>query len=404
MRAYVVASGLRIAPWGDPVAEVPIGGVPLGARQDALLRRFGLDVVHVARLDEVPTDEPRLVTYDHVYYSRRVLKSALSRWKKAGQVASRLALPVGSTFVQRFSALQDFERTAEHALFDLWLLPAGASTASAAPLPVIYAERLLSWPVPPRISGTATWVHPVTSSVVFHVRHWLHVLQASLLSIQIRWVDEVVSHPLWALSLLARAAIGRGRLAWRIGGVANRYGRDVDVHPTARVEGSFLGDGVRVGPHALVRGAIVGAGSVIEQAADVSYSVLGQRCFVSKHSLLWAIVAHDEAELCMKGMQMCLVGRGAALTARATPLDVMPGRALRVRDGDRFVEIDVPVLGACFGHDTFVGADVYTGPGREVPNGTRIVPDPARVLSKLPAELDPTKLYVVRDGTLVALP
>jgi hypothetical protein len=109
-------------------------------------------------------------------------------------------------------------------------------------------------------------------------------------------------------------------------------------------------------------GAIVGAGSVIEQAADVSYSVLGQRCFVSKHSLLGAIVAHDEAELCMKGMQMCLVGRGAALTARATPLDVMPGRALRVRDGDRFVEIDVPVLGACFGHDTFVGADVYTGP------------------------------------------
>lgn len=403
MRAYVVATGIVIAPWGDPVASVPIGGVPLGARQTELLRRFGLEVVPVARLEDVPRGEDRLVVRDHVFFSRRVLKSALSLWRKSGRRAARVALPVRSTYVERFSALQDFERTAAHALFDLWLLPAGAEASTAAPLEVIYEERVLSWPVPPRISGTSTWTHPVTSSVVFHVRHWLHVLQASLLAIQIRWVDEVVTRPLWALSLLVRAAIGRGRFAWRVGGVANVFGRDVDVHPTARVEGSFLGDGVRVGPHALVRGAIVGAGSVIEQAADVSYSVLGQRCFVSKHSLLWAIVAHDEAELCMKGMQMCLVGRAAALTARATPLDVMPGRAIRVRDGDRFVEIDVPVLGACFGHETFVGADVYTGPGRELPNGIRIAPDPSRVLSKVPGELDPRRVYAVRDGTLVPI-
>lgn len=403
MRAYVVASGITIAPWGDPVAEVPIGGVPLGARQAELLARFGLEVVRVDSVDRIPRDEPRLVTFDHVFFSRRVLKSALTLWHKGGRAASRVALPIGATYVQRFSALQDFERTPQHALFDLWLLPAGADASSSAPLPVIYKERVLSWPVPRRISGVESWTHPVTSSVIFHVRHWLHVLQASLLAIQIRWVDEVVGHPLWALSLLARAAIGRGKWMWRLGGVANRFGRDVDVHPTARVEGSFLGDGVRVGPHALVRGAIVGAGSVIEQAADVSYSVLGARCFVSKHSLLWAIVAHDEAELCMKGMQMCLVGRGAALTARATPLDVMPGRAIRVRDGERFVEIDVPVLGACFGHGTFIGADVYTGPGREVPNGVRIAPDPARVLSKVPATLDPARVYAVRDGTLVPI-
>jgi acetyltransferase-like isoleucine patch superfamily enzyme len=314
-----------------------------------------------------------------------------------------VALPASCTYVRRFSALQGLEVQGAHALFDLWLLPAGAGPSDAAPLEVIYKERLLAWPVPPRISGTDTWEHPVTSSVVFHVRHWLHVLQVNLLSIQVRWVDEVVAHPLWGVSLLARAAIGRGRYVWRVGAAARRYGRDVDVHPTARVEGSFLGDGVRVGPHALVRGAIIGAGTVIEQAADVSYSVLGERCFVSKHSLLWAIVAHDRAELCMKGMQMCLVGRGAALTARATPLDVMPGRPIRVRDGASFVEVDVPVLGACFGHDTFVGADVYTGPGREIPNGVRIAPDPARVLSRVPASLDPARVYAVRDGTLVAI-
>lgn len=189
-----------------------------------------------------------------------------------------------------------------------------------------------------------------------------------------------------------------------IGGVVtNRTGKNVDIHPTARVEGSFIGDNVRIGPQALVRGAIIGADSVLEQRVDVSYAVLGERCFVSKHSLLWSVVAFEGAELCMKGMQMCLVGRQAALTARATPLDVSPGRPIRVKDGDRAVEIDLPVLGACFGHQCFIGADVYTGPGREIPNHTRIIPDPDRVLLRVPAAVDPSRLYAVRGGTLVAV-
>jgi len=100
---------------------------------------------------------------------------------------------------------------------------------------------------------------------------------------------------------------------------------------------------------------------------------------------------------------MCLVGKRTALTARATPLDVMLGRPIKVRDGDTFVDAGLAVLGACFGHDTFLGADVYTGPGREIPNGTRVVPDPSRVISKVPRDLDPSRLYVVRDGTLVPI-
>jgi hypothetical protein len=48
-----------------------------------------------------------------------------------------------------------------------------------------------------------------------------------------------------------------------------------------------------------------------------------------------------------------------------------------------------------------VGADVFTGPGREVPNGVRIVPDPSRVLARVPDVLEPDALYAVRDGTLV---
>lgn len=409
MRAYVVATGTRIAPFGDLVRDLPVGGVPLHVWQKELFLRFGIDPIHVASVDAIPVDDgPSLVVKDNLFFTRRVLKSFLAEWGRTQQSdAVRVALPLDSGFIRHFSALQDYGRSGPHALFDMWGVPASArapaAMVSSAPLPVIYKERILRLPVPRRITGVEEWTHPITSSVCLHLRHWLHLLQANLLSIQIRWVDEVITHPLWATSVLLRGLPPFRGWMWRVGAAANRIGRGADIHPTARVEGSFIGAGVRIGPQCLVRGAIVGPGSVIEQRADVSYSVLGPRTFVSKHSIVYATAAMEDAELCMKGMQMCLVGRRASLTARASPIDTTPGRKLRVRFEDEYVEIDIPVLGSCYGHDSFIGADLFIGPGRAIPNGIRIVPQPERVLSTIPDDADPDRLHVVRGGALTPL-
>ncbi len=63
--------------------------------------------------------------------------------------------------------------------------------------------------------------------------------------------------------------------------------------------------------------------------------------------------------------------------------------------------VSIPVLGSCYGHDTFIGADLYIGPGRAIPNGTRIGPRPERVLTFIPDEVDPDKVYTIKDGALV---
>ena len=404
MRAFVIPRGLSIEPFGDSAASLPVGGVPLSEWQTRQLRRFGLEVVLVDSIADVPTDEPRIVTYDNVFFTRRVLKSLLRRWKAGGHRPSRVALPIDSTLIDTVHDLQDFDSDGPHALFDLFALPAGASNdlrTVAEPLPVIFKEKVLRLPVPTTVTGMEHWVHPVTSSVCMHLRHWLHFLQANLLTIQIRWVDEIITHPLWASWVLLRGLMpGRGRLAWRIGASANRIGKNVDIHPTARVEGCFIGDNVTVGPMALVRGSIIGAGSTLQERVNVTFSVIGDGSFVSKHSIVYACAGFEAAELCMKGMQLCLVGRRAALTARATPIDVTPGRKLRVKDGGELKEIDVPILGSCYGHDAFIGADVFVGPGRAIPNGVRVVIQPERVLSRIPDDVKPGQAYVVRNGRL----
>lgn len=404
MRAFIIATDTRIEPFGDPLGEISVGGVPFSEWQERLLKRFGLAPVRVSSSSEIPSDEDRIVTYDNVFFTRRVLKSFLKNWRSVGRKASRVALPKDSAFIGMFSDLQELDIDGPHALFDLWALPAGAPNdlpADATPLPVIFKEKLVTLHMPKTITGIERWEHPVTTSICMHVRHWLHVLQANLLSIQIKWVDFVVARPLWAAYVLARGlAPGRGSYHWRVAQHANRIGKNVDIHPTARVEASFIGDGVHIGAQALVRASIIGPNSTLQERVNVTFSVVGERSFVSKHSVVYACASFEQAELCMKGMQMCMVGRRAALTARASPIDVSPGRKIRVKDGDTFPPIDLPLLGSCYGHDTFIGADVFIGPGRAIPNGVRIVPQPARVLTTIPDDLEPGRMYTVSNGTL----
>lgn len=421
MRAFLLPRPRALSPFGEPARNLEVGTETLAEWQERLLRRRGLTPVRVENLDAIPTDEPRLVLAEDLFFTRRVLKSFLERWDPAAGRVGRVALPADSELLRGLGTMQRLERSGSLALFDLWGLPAGARLVPAEagpdgrprfdggvavePVAVAFREKLVEVPTPRAVTGRASWSHPITSSVCLHLEHWVDVLQAGRLAVQIRWVDAVIARPVWALARLALALPpwpGRGRFFWRLLGQANLRGRDVDVHPTARVEGAILEDGVRVGAQALVRASVIGAGTVIEDRATVAYSSVGPGAFVSKYTLVYASVGFREANLGMS-MQMCLAGRGAALTPRATPVDVVPGGEIRVRRDGRLVPAGLPVLGSCFGHGCFVGADVLIAPGREIPNGVRIGPRPGRILAHIPEGLDPGRAYAAVDGRLEVL-
>lgn len=399
MRAYVLHTGIRVAPLGDLARDLPIGNTPLHQIQRRLCEKFGLTLEVVDSWEKIPTDSPRLVFFDNVWFTRRVLKSFLARWRQKGQPAARLALPLSSVFIQKFSALQDLARTETLALYNCWLLPANQTHTDAQPLEVIYKEIILKLPMPAQLVGVAEWVHPITTSLVFHIRHWIHVLDANILSVQVRWVDAVVANPAWGLWILTRSLWQRGNWRWRILNAARDI-RGADIHPTATIEGSFIAPGAQIGAHALVRASIIGPGAIVEDRATVAYSVVGPGAFVSKYALIYTSAVMAQANV-GGSIQMCVVGQKAAFTPRTTPMDVIPGGKLKLRDGNSYVPVERTVLGSCFGHDSLVGADIYIAPGREIPNGIRIFTSPERVLATLPEAIEPGATYVVKDGTLV---
>jgi carbonic anhydrase/acetyltransferase-like protein (isoleucine patch superfamily) len=402
MRAYIVQSNRTIQPFGDPVGDMPVGGTSLSQWQEQLLLKFKLEPCRVQSESEIPQDSDRLVLYDDVFFTRRGLKSFLARWRKSKKKPARFALPEGSCFLKNFSDLQQKTSVDGQRLFNIWLLPKNSTQQDAQGLEIIFREEVELLPLPAAITGMSHWKHPITSSVCLHVSHWLHVLQINLLSIQVTWVDQVIAHPLWSLIVFLRSGLGRPRgFRSRVAKYANRIGRNVKIHPTAVVEGCIIGDNVQIGPQALVRGSIISEGCVLQERVNVAFSVVGQNSFVSKHSVVHACASFEQADMCMRGMQLCLVGRKAALTTRATPIDIAPGKPIRVDVDGEHVPIGMPMLGSCFGHEVFVGADVYVGPGRAIPNGVRVISDTSKILARIPKDTQAGVTYVVRDSSLV---
>jgi len=404
MRAYVIQTNKQISPFQEDVCNMPVAGTTLGQWQKEILEELKIPIVLVSRADEIPADVDRLIFHDNVFFSRRGLRLFLKGWKQSAHGTAQFALPDKTLFSEQFSDLQDCRVEHGQRIFNIWVIKKDALIEDATPLEIDYKDRVEELPLPSAITGLEKWEHPITSSVCLHVNHWLHVLQINLLSIQIKWIDTIMTRPIWATWLAFRSMFGspknfRARIAQR----ANCIGKNVTIHPSAIVEGCIIGDNVEIGAQALVRGSLISEGVVLQERVNVAFSVIGPKSFVSKHSVVHACASFEEADMCMRGMQFCLVGRKAALTTRATPIDLAPGRKIRVDVDGEYVPIDMPMLGTCFGHEVFIGADVYTAPGRAIPNQIKVISDTSKILAHIPKDIEAGETYVVKNSSLEPL-
>jgi len=421
MKAYILPSGRIIQPFGDPVGASMVANKTLAEYQRSVLAEAGLEPAFVGSAREIGTG-PCLITYDDVFFTRRVLASLLEQFS-ARPRGVRCGLPADSLLVRRTRPLQELpeaELDGERlALYRLWLLaveePLADEHALARllegidPVRARFKEKVLQIPIPKNIMGQPHLEHPLTSSVVMQLSSWVHVLWANQLSIQIRWVETILDHRLWAGSrLLAAGAAGllSGRigwpaLKWALSSRLNRIGRGCDIHPTARVELSQLGSDVRIGANALVQGCLIDDGVTIEERACVQYSVVGRDCFVSKNSVLVLCAGYPGGDLCGNGTQVSLFGREVAVTSWFRIIDVKARGEVKVEHDGALRPTGTNFLGVCFGHGAYGGMDATVLAGRAIPNGAVLVKDPGQVLRRIPADLPPGQPAWARGGRAV---
>ncbi len=342
-----------------------------------------------------PTLE-RLVVADDVVLFPATVKTLLEAGRARGSAVS--FRPRGE--LGQFLAEAEFGR---RDILAAYLPPGPACEPSQlAQLPVEAfdpSERLLDVPVHATQFGADLLQLPLSDRLLFPTRHWMQLLWANLLGLgPFLWRElagKTVPGVIWNVgrAILTSASANPHRIGARL----HRRGKGCRVHPTAVVEGSWLGDGVEVGAHAVVRGCVLADGAKVEDLADVEFSVLGRQALVQRQALLrYSLVSPGAA--CAGAVQLGVLGVDSAVKHGATLMDIDFAQGVRVRSEGGLHRAPLGIAGVCVGSRTVIGSGVQVAPGRAIPGSLVVVPPIDGILSRIPEPCKAGTWQVVDGG------
>lgn len=407
MKAYLYASGVQVSPFNEPVAQTLIRNQTLERHQDEALRRAGFAAQRIRSLDEIDESSGLLLS-DHVFVSAELLRKFLT------QVAGRpgvfaLALPACG-FTQFTVPVQDalVEPTGEgsQVVYQVYAFnhtrPTEGGLPSAVRVPIRIKERRFGNERVERLTeGRTTFSYYLTREYAFHINHWSHILFANLYSIYHYWADPSAAMILRFLWGIIRAhSLNR----WKIMGKLVRKGKNCDIHPSAVVEASVLGNGVKIGRHAAVFGSWLGDGAEVATGGEVIGSVMGEQAVLGNAARLVYCVLYPRALVGHQPMQGCLVGRNTMAAPASYLIDMKLGKEISVEYQGRRVSAGKSFLGSCLGHNVFLGTGVWFEPGLEIPNGYVIVRDPDQIVRYIPKDLPPGAPLIARGNRIMERP
>lgn len=387
----------RVAPLeglSGPVGALGWLGAPLAQRQAEALRG--------ARLPPVGPDDPRA--------QRFVFRDDLAFSQGFAQLA-RMQAPAGRdvrvVLGGAIGALSAKVSPHESGPLVGVLAPGGPASlerlAAAEPLVLSPAETTLSIPLPGGGAGGAAAAEvPMSAHLAVPVGHWLGWLWANLLALGPWLFGEFLGtfFPLIALRYGWAALRARSVRPARVGAALGRRGRGCVVHPSAVVEGSWLGDGVHIGANAVVRGCVLADGAAVEDLGLAEGCVLGPGARVLRTGMVKFSVLGPRA---MAGgdMQLAALDAGASVKLTAALFDQAFGQPVEVGFAGMRHPAPFGFAGVCVGAGTAVGGGVRVAPGRVLPAGLTILADPDTVVRRVPAGL--SGAVVVRGGALEPL-
>ncbi len=425
MKAYRLRTNTVITPFMEDVSESIIGFRRLRDYQNEILKEYGFETEDITDLSQTAGDE-FLLLYDNVYFTRRCLRYFLDRAKR-GKGSVRLAIP-DSLFVRKYEPMQDLKDAERDGMkgkvYNLFYIrgrEALQNLQGVRPEFIKFREIVYKQPIPSNMFGKKYFEQPVTTSIAFHLNHWVNILNANQMEIIVKWVEYITSHPFWVffrLIIAFFAFLFRGladllryqsltssfsgtNLTASVMRWFNVIGKNCEIHPSAILEFCIIGDNVKIGPQSYLRASVINKDVIIEEKTKITFSIIDRGCYISQITILNGVVAYPDGDVCIDGMQFCLSGRNVKLTGLARPMDLKYGGKISVLYRKKPVEVNLEILGSCFGHRCFIGPDIYIAPGREIPNDAVIVPHITDVLYKIPEDIRPGIPMVIENSTLV---
>jgi len=410
--AIVITNDATIAPFDEPARDILVLNERLADYQDRLLAARSIPVRRVAP-DELaaalagrPANAPTLVFDERLFFSPELLDEFLRR--SAGRTTR--ACLCKSVFAKQLAVLQAVPDEGSRLSYPLFhCLGPTLDERTAEPVEIDPDEYFEEGSFPPHMLGKDGFKYSVSTRPLMCLTEPLHI---GLMNIAANFARVArLRRPgllgglkaLWAA--LTACTLNRTAIKARVLRALSVVDRRAEVHPTAVIEGSVIGPGAKIGAHAVVRCSVVGAKAFIDDHAGIKFSVIGEGAYVANNNVIFFTTVYPRAFLISGPYQFCCFGRDTAIM-NSIPTDYrLDGKTITVATEQGLQDTGLRFAGSIFGHGTRVAAGLIIGPGRVVPGGLTLYPDPARVLTRIPTDLpEQGPVWFLKDGRLTDAP
>jgi NDP-sugar pyrophosphorylase family protein len=234
------------------------------------------------------------------------------------------------------------------------------------------------FPVPEHMIGGGKYDVPVTDFAIIQIDHWANLWAANMSTLLAKIARLRNASIIKRVYLVLRA---RSLNKWKILRKTNKIGKKCDIHPTAYVEGSTIGDSVTIGAGTVIRLSVVGDGANIGSNVNIECSVVGEGCAVDSGSGLFCTVLYPGAATSASIIYVSICGRNTFVAEGVSLADFrFDGKPVSVIKEGKLVNTNIRGLGSCLGHGVYLGAGCVVAPGRSIPNKLRLTPDEKRII------------------------
>jgi acetyltransferase-like isoleucine patch superfamily enzyme len=382
MKAYIVNSRKTIEPFGESPGDCLIGNETLKVLQESVLRSLNIDFVFVEQA-EIDDQAEHLIFTDSLYFNEALFEEFITRSRELNK-STVCAREHGVSTQRTVVATQDVHIFDDRVEYDLHYVPSFKQRGEPVPV-VIEGSRLKeNLRMPDHMTDSPGYDIPLPEKVVIQVDHWINLWTGNMISL-LAPVAKVLLAPKW--KMLGPALRARSLNQWKVASKLNRIGKNCDIHPTAYVEGSVIGDNAIIGAGSVVRECNLAENVTIENNVTLNFGVIGGGSYIGDGSIVRYSVIYPNSYFgfstfsCQTLGRNCFIGDGVTLTDFR-----LDGKNITVDKNGKIIDTDNRILGSCIGHESYIAAGSVISPGRAIPNGTRITPEAQRYIQKVPTQ------------------
>lgn len=357
--------------FGDSIGSVPILHKPLEEWQAEGIASISGTLYDVGSTSDILEEESYFTFPEEMFFSPQLLKKALK--KALGSQTSLQFCLKHNTFNERFVLPFYKEKT------DVIELPLFYHVGQTPPQKLVLEQELylnhVSFPSQIIQGGLYHMDQCDTfGAVLISPFHLLQVNIAMNLNRTLRLQNK--------LSAKLKSMFGQVGSKWFYRGLRmlNKIGKNTRIHPSAKIEGSIIGDNVTIGANSIVRLSVVDADCTISDNISVINSVLGRGSFIANSNYVNNCMTYEEVFLIHGPYQLSIFGKNVSVFAVLNCDIRLDQNTIRIPTSKGIIDSRQPVLGIAYGHRSRTGAGNIIAAGRLVPNDKIINPPDTIIL------------------------